>query len=284
MRRRTELQCRQNERRQRREDLRALFHRVFEAARFHAESPLDRTRVSKLTDRIMALGKGIVAERQGGLLDTLPLPGRLTGHVCLPLRFAIQVLREARNCQPRKVRAALVGLRDHPNLREYYRWFGVLADRMCGYADAMTGVPGKIVEPPPLGRLTPDDCRDVELGLGFSNPESSRSAGQSSQAVPNQLCAEDFPELTQELNDQLSERHYNILEALHRLKAFTCAALRTSAAIVREAEGKYANPESFKVPLKQLRYRGLVQTKPGRGGGTWLTPAGIALIRRVRQL
>jgi hypothetical protein len=33
MRRRTELQWRQKEQRQRREDLRALFHQVFEAAR-----------------------------------------------------------------------------------------------------------------------------------------------------------------------------------------------------------------------------------------------------------
>jgi hypothetical protein len=283
-RQRTEQQRQQHEQRQRWEDLRALFHQAFEAAQLHAKSPLDRNRLRKVTERIMALGKGIVAERQGGLLDTLPLPGRLTDSVYLPLRFAIQLLREARDCQRRKVRAALVALPGHPSLQDYYLWFGVLADRMCGYADVMPGVPGKTVESPPLERLTPSDCREVERGLGISILESSPSAGQSSRAVPNQPCSEDFPELTHELNDQLSERQYNILEALYRLKAFTCADLQTTAAIARNAEGKYANPESFKLPLKQLRYRGLVQTKPGRGGGIWLTPAGIALIQRVRPL
>src|SRR5262249_8359779 len=213
-----------------------------------------------------------------------PLPGTLTASVYLPLRFAIQVLREARDGQRRKVRAALVGLREHPGLRDFYRWFGVLADRMCGCADVMPGVPGKTVEPPPLEGFTPSDCREVERGLGFSYPESSCSVGQSSQAVRNPPCPEEFPELTHELNDQWNDRHYNILEALYRLKAFTRAALRTTASIVHKAEGENANPESFKVQLTQLRYRGLVQSKPGRGGGFWLTPAGIDLIRRVRQL
>jgi hypothetical protein len=279
-RQRTEQQRRQHEQHQRREDLRALFSQAFEAARFHAESPLDRTRVSKLTERIMALGKGIVAERQGGLLDTLPLPGTLTAPGYLPLRFAIQVLHEARDRQPRKVRAALLGLREYPSLRDYYRWFEVLADRMCGYADVMPGVAGKTVAPPPLERLTPSDCREVERGLGLSYLESSRSVGQSSQAVPNHPWSEDFRELTHELNN----RHYNILQALYHLQAFTCAARQTTATIVRRAEGDPANPESFKVPLTQLRYRTLVQSKPGRGGGYWLTPAGRDLIRRVRQL
>jgi hypothetical protein len=279
-RQRTEQQRRQHEQRQRREDLRALFHQAFEAARFHAESPLDQTLLSEVTERIMLLGRGIVAERQGEVLDRLPLPGTLTAPVYLPLRFAIQMLREARDCQRRKVRAALVGLREHPSLRDYYRWFGVLADRMCGYADFMPGVPGKTVEPPPLERLTPGDCREVERGLGFSYPESSRSARQSTQAVRNQPCSEEFPELTHELND----RHYNILEALYHLQAFTCAARQTTAATVRKAEGDHSNPESFKVPLTQLRYRSLVQSKPGRGGGFWLTPTGIDLIRQVRQL
>ena len=283
-RQRTEQQRQQLEQRQRWEDLRGLFHQAFEAARLYAESPLDRNRLGEVVERIMALGKRIGAERQGGVLDTIPLPGTLTASRYLPLRFGIQVLREARDRRPRKVRAALVSLREHPCLRDYYRWFAVLADRMCGYADVMPGVPGKTVERPPLERLTPSDCREVERGLGFSYPESSRSARQSTQAVRNQPCSEEFPELTHELNDQLSERHYNILEALHRLKAFTCAALQTTAAIVCEAEGKYANPESFKITLKQLRYRGLVQTKPGRGGGIWLTPEGIDLIHRVRQL
>src|SRR5262245_58267337 len=74
---RPEQQRRQLEQRQRWEDLGALFHQAFEAARLHAESPLDRNRRSKVTERIMVLGKGIVVERQGGLLDSLPLPGML---------------------------------------------------------------------------------------------------------------------------------------------------------------------------------------------------------------
>jgi hypothetical protein len=285
-RQRTEQQRRHNEQRQRLEALRDLFQQAFEAAHRGAEDPNDPTHLSDVTERIMALGLGMVAERLGGLLDALPMAGTLHAPVYLPLHFAIQVLRQARDRKRKKVRAALHELRDHPNLRDYYRWFPVVADRFCGYADAMPGVPGKLVQPPPLPEecLTPAHWKEVERALGFVLTASSASTEPRNQRAQDNRRGENFLEPAAELNAGLSHRQYDILKALYQLKAFTSDSRQTTATIACEAEGKHVNPESFKVPLAQLRYRTLVESKSGRGGGIWLTPAGKVLIRRVRNL
>jgi hypothetical protein len=261
-----------------------LFQQAFEAAQSSAEKPKDLARLGNATARLMALGRGIVAERLGGLLDRLPLPSTLEAPVYLPLHFAIHVLRAARDRQRKKVRAALDELRDCPNLRDYYRWFAVLADRFCGCADMMPGVPGKLLQPPPLPPecLTPAVWQEVQRGLGFVPQESSTSTKQWSQSV--QISGRASPVPASEPDAGLNRRHYDILEALYRPKAFTCDSSRTTAEIGCQAEGEHVNPESFKTPVKQLRYRGLVETKPGRGGGVWLTGTGRELIRSVRRL
>jgi hypothetical protein len=81
----------------------------------------------------------------------------------------------------------------------------------------------------------------------------------------------------------LSTRQYEILEAMHLLKAFDAAKRKTTNKIVDKAE-RGANPEGFKEPIADLKRRGLVATKEGRGGGCWLTPEGVASIKQIKKL
>ena len=82
----------------------------------------------------------------------------------------------------------------------------------------------------------------------------------------------------------LSKRQYNILESLYRFEAFSADSLRTTEEIAKKAEGSEANPEQFKRPIADLKKRGLVGAKLGKGGGCWLTKDGKSLIKRERGL
>lgn len=102
-----------------------------------------------------------------------------------------------------------------------------------------------------------------------SAPSSSQQARSDSDTPPQE--------------PHLSDRQYEILQALELLKAFGCASKQRTTVIARRAEGVEANPEAFKEPIAALRRRGLIDTKAGRGGGCWLTPAGRAIVARLRE-
>jgi len=96
---------------------------------------------------------------------------------------------------------------------------------------------------------------------GGGSPGNVRSDGTASEPV-------------------LTERQYNILEALLLLKATSPAARQTTDAIARKAEGKLPN-SAVKESVAELKNQQLVNTKPSRGGGVWLTDTGHQLISSV---
>jgi hypothetical protein len=87
-----------------------------------------------------------------------------------------------------------------------------------------------------------------------------------------------------ELGPALSDRQYDLLEALYRAKAFHADAKQTTLEVAQKAEGPGVNPEAFKEPITGLKRLGLVDTKEGRGGGCWLTSSGRRLIKQIRKL
>src|SRR5262249_45426368 len=89
-----------------------------------------------------------------------------------------------------------------------------------------------------------------------------------------------YPE-SKERDPALSELQYDILEALRHLKGIDSEKRKTAAKIASSVGGD-ATGNSCKVPLATLKSLGLVQSKEGRGGGSWLTARGQELIDRVR--
>jgi hypothetical protein len=73
----------------------------------------------------------------------------------------------------------------------------------------------------------------------------------------------------------LSRRKGEILMALGDLQALSQASRKTTEEIANRAEGKGANPESYKKPLSQLVSAGLLESAQGRDGGYWLTETGL---------
>jgi hypothetical protein len=80
----------------------------------------------------------------------------------------------------------------------------------------------------------------------------------------------------------LSALQYDILQVLRQLKA-TDPEKRVTASAIAEKVGGDATEQGCKAPLADLKRRGLAGSKTGRGGGTWLTTDGLALINRVRK-
>ncbi|MGA2619872.1 MAG: hypothetical protein ABSF26_19840 [Thermoguttaceae bacterium] len=88
----------------------------------------------------------------------------------------------------------------------------------------------------------------------------------------------------QRVNDMpvLSKRQYWIIEAMFRLEAVDAAKLRTTPEIATKVE-RATNADAFKEAIADLRKRGLIETKEGRGGGCWLTAAGSAIAKRLQE-
>jgi hypothetical protein len=82
--------------------------------------------------------------------------------------------------------------------------------------------------------------------------------------------------------DPLSPLTYDILDALRALKA-TDAEKRKPASVIAEKVGGGATEQSCKGPLADLKRRGLVASKTGRHGGSWLTSEGLAAINHLRK-
>jgi DNA-binding IscR family transcriptional regulator len=72
-----------------------------------------------------------------------------------------------------------------------------------------------------------------------------------------------------------------MLDALRELKATDPEKLVTGQEIADEVGGD-TTCQSVKAPLADLKHRGLVDSKTGRMGGTWLTPEGLKHINLLR--
>ena len=80
----------------------------------------------------------------------------------------------------------------------------------------------------------------------------------------------------------LSEKQYLILETMWELQALSADTRKTADQIAVRCDGMDADVNVFKPLLSDLtRNHKLTQSKPGRGGGSWLTEKGIEVTKRV---
>jgi len=77
-----------------------------------------------------------------------------------------------------------------------------------------------------------------------------------------------------ETDSTLTDRDQWILKALFELAAFDHEHRKSTAKVVAKAAGGQADPGQYKEVVSDLKTRGLVDTKEGRGGGIWLTARG----------
>ena len=54
-----------------------------------------------------------------------------------------------------------------------------------------------------------------------------------------------------------------------------------SQEVAEKAEGLNANTNAFKEPAANLRRQGYIDTKEGRGGGSWLTKSGQDVAKKL---
>lgn len=82
----------------------------------------------------------------------------------------------------------------------------------------------------------------------------------------------------------LSDRKYEILQAMAELGATSADERQTTDKIAVKAEGKAANTSNYKVPLAELKKDSYVESKKSRGGGYWLSVKGkrVAEMRQKR--
>jgi hypothetical protein len=82
-----------------------------------------------------------------------------------------------------------------------------------------------------------------------------------------------------------SERQLDILQVLFERKAFDEAhRITTEATAKAAANDKDWQADSWKRPVKDLKARGLIDTKIGSRGGCWLTKEGQSFIKKARHL
>jgi hypothetical protein len=81
----------------------------------------------------------------------------------------------------------------------------------------------------------------------------------------------------------LSPLQYEILQALLQLKATDAARRQTQEELAYKVGSDATSAASCKAPISNLRSRGLVNTKPSRGGGCWLTAKGKALAESIEK-
>lgn len=91
-------------------------------------------------------------------------------------------------------------------------------------------------------------------------------------------CEEPGSTLEDETNE-ISDRGRLVLQAMHEMRAFCHDSRATTRTIASKAEGPSARPDQFKPLISDLTKRSLLDTKPGREGGCWLTKKG----RRLAQ-
>jgi hypothetical protein len=81
----------------------------------------------------------------------------------------------------------------------------------------------------------------------------------------------------------LSDKQYDILEAMLDLEATDPSRRKTTAQIAEAVEGPGANSEGYKRPIAALKHHGLIETKDGREGGCWLTSPGRDLAEKTKE-
>lgn len=83
--------------------------------------------------------------------------------------------------------------------------------------------------------------------------------------------------------DPLTDRAQLVLIAMLELDAVDSDRRRSTEDIAIKALGNDADPNALKVVMADLKTRRLIDSKTGRGGGCWLTDAGIARAQKLRN-
>jgi hypothetical protein len=84
-----------------------------------------------------------------------------------------------------------------------------------------------------------------------------------------------------ETTKTLSRLQHDILDALRTLKATNVDKLAPGP-VIAEKVGGGATDQSVKAPLADLKHEGLVMSRRGRKGGSWLTSQGLHYINSLR--
>lgn len=120
----------------------------------------------------------------------------------------------------------------------------------------------------PLENLLPNFTPSPPHGPDWRH---NRPSGQSDHPIATP---------TVDVTPALSVRQYEVLEAMLDLEALTADRRCTTAEIAKTATGTI-DADAFKESIADLKKRGLIATKEGRGGGCWLTPEGAHVARRL---
>ncbi len=83
--------------------------------------------------------------------------------------------------------------------------------------------------------------------------------------------------------EPLSDRAQLVLVAMLELDAVDSDRRRSTEEIAIKALGNDADPNALKAVMAELKTRRLIDSKTGRGGGCWLTDAGIARAQKLRN-
>ena len=140
----------------------------------------------------------------------------------------------------------------------------------------------------------PNDCNQSLLRLENLIDELSVIAEQDAKVCGDDTgsgkCKADGEPLkpegsaTQIEVPALSEKQYLILQTMLALNALSPDTRKTADEIAKAADGKQSDLNVFKPLLSDLtKKHKLTESKTGSGGGSWLTPLGIAVTNRVSE-
>lgn len=130
---------------------------------------------------------------------------------------------------------------------------------------------------PPTWSVLIERVREPLLGSGFDTlPSSEKKSIENPRVIPGGrvVGGPGGPEA-------LSQLQYDILDGLRNLKAFDHEKRATGTTIAKGVGGD-ATDQSVKAPLADLKKKGLVDSKTGKGGGSWLSQKGRDYINSLR--
>ena len=84
-------------------------------------------------------------------------------------------------------------------------------------------------------------------------------------------------------DEPLAERAQLVLIAMLELAAFDSDQRKTTAVITSKALGETSDANALKGVMAELKTRGLVKSKKGSGGGSWLTDRGLVRAKKLNH-
>ncbi len=146
----------------------------------------------------------------------------------------------------------------------------------------------------PRKPVTDSEVRRNSLILAIWNHLNEVANGRSASDIPAKLtsAADRLAKLREMLAEvgsepgtptALSDKQQEILVALFEMNSFDSDNRKNTQEIADRSEGKGAASESYKQPVSALVDAGLLESKKGRGGGLWLTPAGRERATRLTR-